>query len=216
MPKKAIPTWVKWLAGGAGGISLLAGGLIIGAIIQKKYSNSIIERGRKRKEIEEAREERERQEKAVKNRKIFLQKVETFNDDNLRKIADFLSKSRNELKDYIVGVIRDNKSFIVNKGGVTLSSRSVCYLDGFKEKIDGFTEVSIGYAKKKEKKGKKASECFDKNSFLIVFTIPHSNIDFKIEYKINILAGAKFELRKDSDGTGVTFECQELQLEKEE
>ncbi len=189
MPKKAIPTWVKWLAGGAGGISLLAGGLIIGAIIQKKYSNSIIEIGRKRKEIEEAREERERQEKAVKNRQIFLDKVKTFNDDNLSKIADFLSKSRDNLKSYIVSGRRNNKTFDVPKGTAKLGCYPEIVLQNFKERID----------------------CFN-----IVFTIPHSNIDFKIEYKINILAGAKFELRKDSDGTGVTFECQELQLEKEE
>ena len=80
--KKAIPTWVKWLAGGAVGTSFLASGLVIGAIIhnnimeEERKRNARIENekeeAKKRKEAkveeeeEEERKERERQEKEAR------------------------------------------------------------------------------------------------------------------------------------------------------
>ena len=66
--KKAIPTWVKWLAGGAVGTSFLASGLVIGAIIH----NNIMEEERKRN----ARIENEKEEEEAKKRKEAKEKEE--------------------------------------------------------------------------------------------------------------------------------------------
>ena len=114
--KKAIPTWVKWLAGGAVGTSFLASGLVIGAIIH----NNIMEEERKRnarienekeeeeakkrkeakeKEEEEEKKERERQEEEEKERKRRKEEQTRIREERIRQEQEKEEEERRKWKE---------------------------------------------------------------------------------------------------------------------
>lgn len=174
---------------------------------------------------------KKKEEKSADGIQRLLEEVKIFKDNNLNRIIGFLSKSRDDLKSYIVSGRRNNKTFDVTEGTAKLGCYPEIVLRNFKEKIDCFNEVSIAFAKKnvvdhieqKEHFSKKRNKNIIKNE-KVYKEIDNKNcfyVNFKTRnctsrYVIEILGNAKFELRSHGDGLGVTFESHDLQLQKVE
>jgi outer membrane biosynthesis protein TonB len=124
--KKAIPTWVKWLAGGAVGTSFLASGLVIGAIIhnnimeEERKRNARIEKEKeeeeakkrkeaKEKEEEEEKKERERQEEEEKERKRQKEEQTRMREERIRKEQEKEEEERRKWKEGMEEKRRNNQ-----------------------------------------------------------------------------------------------------------
>ena len=105
--KKAIPTWVKWLAGGAVGTSFLASGLVIGAIIH----NNIMEEERKRN----ARIENEKEEEEAKKRKEAKEKEEEEEERKERERQEKEAREELERQEEAANKERERQEEAANK-----------------------------------------------------------------------------------------------------
>lgn len=165
-----------------------------------------------REREKEAREEKEQN--LINHKRMLLKSVETFNNDNLSQIVNFLAKSFDELTtgkftlDEIHRVLL--LYFFSNYAGI---ARKVSVAFAEKDVLDQIIE-NKRFSKHKQKivteKHNIYKKVEDKNSFLIGFDTEHDNPKFEI----SILSDKKFKF--SVFGMKAEFQCSDLQLKKEE
>ena len=240
--KKAIPTWVKWLAGGAVGTSFLASGLVIGAIIH----NNIMEEERKRN----ARIENEKEEEEAKKRKEA--KVEEEEEEERKERERQEKEAREELERQEEAANKERE-----RQEKAVKNRQI-FLQNAKNFDDNISKIAIFLNNPIEELTKYivagTSDTFDEVAKKLAFSRGYSLVleDFKIyigmyalgitnskkqiviggsgkpknkyewvddkngfiigSFEIKVLSDKKFALKHN--GLGLIFESHDLQLQK--